>query len=573
MSNGLSRIGDHLVDRQLVTAEDLDKALATQLNTGERLGAVLIRQGSVSEDDLLAALANLLDTSLWDLAELPPSEEALALVPVVECARRKVVPVAVEDGVLLLAMTDVIDIEALDSIAVRLEMPVKPVLVSERALTRALGNLTGLGDMGELVSRALEVVKDSDIGPYEDRLITAEDTAPVMSLVNHLILDAIAMQASDVHIEPCRDRVEVRVRMDGHLHTMREFPTRLLSTVVARLKIMAELDITESRRPQDGRFSVRLDKRSIDVRVSVLSTFYGQRVVMRILDVSVASRSLEDLGFTSQNEAMFKELISRPYGMILVTGPTGSGKTTTLYSALNEIKDSSRNFMTCEDPIEYDMDGVAQSQINEKAGLTFPSQLRAILRQDPDVVLVGEIRDVETAQTAIRASVTGHLVLSTLHCNDAIGALPRLFDMGAEPFMLSTSLVGVVAQRLIRVLCPACKKKDAPTSQEVAIWNRYDLSGDLKKVWRPSGCKQCFGVGYRGRAGVHEVLAVTPELASKIADRASFTSLATTAQKYGYRPMQADTLLRVKTGQTSFEEARRVLAFDTFNQDQVGLAA
>lgn len=211
MSNGLSRIGDHLVDRQLVTAEDLDKALATQSNTGEMLGAVLIRQGSVSEDDLLAALANLLDTSLWDLTEFPPTKEALALVPVVECARHKVVPVAVENGVLLLAMTDVIDIEALDSIAVKLEMPVKPVLVSERLLTRALGNLTGLGDMGELVSRALEVVKDSDVGPYEDRLITAEDTAPVMSLVNHLILDAIAMQASDVHIEPCRDRVEVRV--------------------------------------------------------------------------------------------------------------------------------------------------------------------------------------------------------------------------------------------------------------------------------------------------------------------------------------------------------------------------
>ncbi|MCH8978489.1 MAG: type II/IV secretion system protein [Armatimonadetes bacterium] len=573
MNKGQIRIGDLLLDRQLVSQEDLDKALATQMNTGERLGAVLIRQNAVSEEDVLVALANLLDTRLWDLVESPPSEEALALVPVSECAEHKVVPVAVEDGVLLLAMADVIDIEALDSIAMRVEMPVKPVLASERVITRELGFMTGLGDMGDLVSRALEVVGDSGIESHDEKLITAEDTAPVMTLVNQLILDAIAMKASDVHIEPGRNRVEVRVRMDGHLHTMREFPKRLLPMVVARIKIMAELDISENRRPQDGRFSVHFDEKAINVRVSFISTYHGERAVMRILDGSVAARSLDDLGFTQENEALFKELVKRPYGMVLVTGPTGSGKTTTLYAALNAIRDSSRNFMTCEDPVEYDIDGIAQSQINEKAGMTFASQLRAILRQDPDIVLIGEIRDRETAQTALQASVTGHLVLSTLHCNDAIGALPRLFDMGAEPYLLSTSLICVVSQRLVRALCPSCKREEAPTPQEVALWKQYGLKGNLKKVWRHNGCKQCFGVGYQGRVGVHEVLTVTPEFASQIAERASFASLLATAQKYGYRSIQADTLSRVKSGQTSFEEARRVLAFDTFDQAQADVAA
>ncbi len=567
------RIGDLLLERKLVRQEDIDTALETQRKTGERFGAALLRLGLISEEGLLAALADLLDTERWDLAANPPTEEALALVPVSECAKHKVIPVAVLDGVLMLAMADVVDVEALDGIAASVEGPVKPVLVSDKLLSEKLAEIAGMGDIGDIVTRALDVVSEWSAREEEDEPITEGDTAPVVSLVNQLLIDAFSMQASDVHIEPCRDRVEVRVRMDGHLHTVREIPSSLLPVVAARIKILAELDIAESRRPQDGRFNVRIEEKSIDVRVSVLPTLYGQRVVMRLLDGSVATRTLEQLGFTEENRALFGDLVSRPYGLVLVTGPTGSGKTTTLYAALNELKDSTKNLMTCENPIEYDVDGVAQSQVNEKAGLTFPLQLRAILRQDPDIVLIGEIRDRETAETAIRASMTGHLVLSTLHCNDAIGALPRLFDMGAEPYLLSTSLAGVVAQRLVRVLCPHCKVESDPTEAEKQAWRNYGQHGGIGSVWRHCGCKRCFGVGYKGRVGVHEILPITPKLARAVAERAPVEVIAATARKYGYHSIQADALLRVSDGQTSFDEARRVVAFDMIEAADERLAA
>jgi type IV pilus assembly protein PilB len=328
---------------------------------------------------------------------------------------------------------------------------------------------------------------------------------------------------------------------------------------------MADLDITNRRHPQDGRIEFRRDGVSTDLRVSILPTQFGSRVVMRILDRSVALKSLDDLGFNPRNAKVFRRLISKPYGIILVTGPTGSGKTTTLYAAVNEIKSDFANFMTCEDPIEYTLPGVNQSQVDERSGVTFASQLRAILRQDPDAILVGEIRDAETAETAIRAAMTGHLVLSTLHCNDAPGAIPRLINMGMDPFLVSTSLVGIVGQRLLRALCPHCKSRRTPTEDELATLISCGIQ-KVDHVWDAVGCQVCQNSGYLGRFGVHEVMAVTEQVSDLIAKESSLELLRDAAAPYGYRPMGADAAWRVARGETTLEEARRLVSIDPFEK-------
>jgi type IV pilus assembly protein PilB len=398
---------------------------------------------------------------------------------------------------------------------------------------------------------------------------------PVVGLVNQLISDAIRMKASDIHIEPRAGAAALRLRIDGELVRCGEIPAKLMPMVVTRIKVMAKLDIVEFRVPQDGRIRVNLDGRGIDLRVSVLPNHHGQRVVMRILDQATALKKLDQMGFHPNNLGIFRTLIQKPYGMILVTGPTGSGKTTTLYGALNELKRVGTNIMTCEDPVEYDLEGINQSQVNDKVGLTFAMQLRAILRQDPDIVLVGEIRDHETAQTAIRAAMTGHLVLSTLHCNDAPSAVPRLLDMGVDPFLLSTSLIGVMAQRLVRRLCPECRRQGVPTGQELTLMNHYLGEVGVPLVWRPGGCPKCANTGIVGRMAVHEVMPITTEVGKKIAACASMDELRDAAARFGYRTMQHDALDRVVNGTTSIEEAMRLIYFDTFEAaaDSPGPAA
>lgn len=558
---GRIRIGDLLLSRGLATEEQISAALITQRDTKERLGSVLVRTGVVSEHNLLSALSELLDTPIWDLEDYPPSAELLSLIPAETCAKYSLLPVKLNWDSLLVAMLDVDDIEAVDLLAHLTKKHIKPVLVSEAQLMKTLLEVVGEPDLvGGFVDKALEIVGESRNVEFEEAVITEEGTAPVINLVNQIMAEAISMKASDVHLEPRESRVDVRFRMDGLLHVVKSFPPKLLSMVVARIKIMAELDMVENRMPQDGRFTAIFDGKRIDVRVSVLPNRHGQRIVMRILDGSVASRQLEELGFSDENSSRFRDLINTPYGMVLVTGPTGSGKTTTLYASVNQLRDSTKNIMTCEDPIEYDIDGVNQSQINERVGLTFASQLRAMLRQDPDVVLVGEIRDLETLQTAVRASMTGHLVLSTLHCNDAIGALPRLFDMGAEPYMLSTSLLGVTAQRLIRRLCPDCREETEPTDGVRAIFKEY-APGIRPRTYRRVGCSLCHQIGIKGRIGVHEVISVTPELSSAIANRAPVEVLNAIVARMGIQSLREDTLQKVALGETSIDEAKRLLAF------------
>jgi len=331
--------------------------------------------------------------------------------------------------------------------------------------------------------------------------------------------------------------------------------------VVARVKIMADLDVADHRLPQDGRIPVTLGKKQLDLRVSVLPCKHGARIVFRVLDRSSALKRLDELGFNDQNVSLFRSLIEKPYGIVLVTGPTGSGKTTTLYAALNEIRDEGTNIITCEDPIEYEIPGISQSQVHEKIGLTFAAQLRSILRQDPDVILVGEMRDTETAEIAIRAALTGHLVLSTLHCNDAAGAIPRLADMGVAPYLVATSIIGVVAQRLLRVLCPHCKRLEKPTERDRILMRVFER--EMDQVYTPVGCEMCLGRGFLGRMAVHEILPVSEEMTRTIISGATADVLRNQAVSLGFRPMQEDAFDRVQKGLTTFEEARRLIFFDS----------
>ncbi|MBS1707594.1 MAG: Flp pilus assembly complex ATPase component TadA [Armatimonadetes bacterium] len=568
------RIGDLLVENGLVTPDDVTRALEVQKETREPLGAIFLRLGLVSETDLLEALSELLQIPVWDLQGCPPTAEALECVPQNVCQQFKAVPVHCLGDDLYVAMANVDDVAASDAMAQIAKKRIKPVLVRKSQLDTYLGTVApeALGQVDDLVSRALEIAADHSVEDDDESILTIEGTAPVISLVNQIIAQAIVLKASDIHIEPRRDRVDVRYRIDGLMHEAQNFPPKLHPMVVARIKIMGELDIVENRLPQDGHLTAKLENRSVDIRVSLLPNRHGSRVVMRIMDSSAMSLSLEDLGFSDVNLNTWRGLIDNPYGLLLVTGPTGSGKTTTLYSAMKTIAGPTRNIMTCEDPIECDLDGVNQSQVNERIGLTFARQLRAILRQDPDVVLVGEIRDAETLQTAIRASMTGHLVLSTLHCNDAIGALPRIFDMGAEPYLLSTSLLGVVAQRLVRKLCPNCRE-EAPVSAEDAALIQHYLGQSPSHLWSAKGCQACAGIGFKGRTGVHEIFRITQGVASHIARRATIEEITAQARRDGMVTIQEDALNKVLSGVTSIAEARRLVAFNDCVTGQTVLRA
>jgi type IV pilus assembly protein PilB len=376
---------------------------------------------------------------------------------------------------------------------------------------------------------------------------------PAVQMVNAMLSDAIRMAASDIHIEPRKSFVEVRMRVDGVLQVWKNLPKDLQDVCTARIKVMAELDINEKRLPQDGRITISIPGRTIDLRISTLPVLYGEKVVMRLLDRGMSIRPLEQLDFSPHNKVAFEDLIHQPLGLLLVTGPTGSGKTTTLYSALNVLRNTAVNIVTCEDPIEYDMEGINQSAVFEKVGLTFARQLRAILRQDPDIILVGEIRDAETAEIAFRAAMTGHLVLSTLHSNDAPTSVTRLIDMGVPPFLISSGLIGMVAQRLVRRLCPYCRRQAPPTPHQAL---QLTIDPNIP-IWHPVGCQHCDGSGYKGRIGVHEVVRVDEVFERLIVDQAPGGVLRQAAQRAGMIPMREDAIAKIRGGMTSVEDVMR----------------
>ena len=564
MSNHRKRLGDVLISLKLITPMQLQEAIEAQKLRPEPIGKILVRHGYLSEDLLLNALAAQYGVWPWRLEEAPPDPAAVIKLPAHVCRQHQVLPLGIRGDLLLLGMADPHNLDALDLARNYTGMRIEPVLCDSDRLLRAIeeGYSTKKTNdsVDELVDQALKDFRVDAKARPSGNSITEVDTRPVVGLVNQMLTEAIREGASDIHVEPRQDRVDIRFRVDGELQKVREFPISLLPMFVTRLKIMAEMDIVEFRVPQDGRVAVVIDGRNVDLRVSVLPNYHGQRIVLRVLDKSNSLKSLDEIGFTGANLDIFRNLVSKPYGMFLVTGPTGSGKTTTLYAALKELKRPTNNVMTCEDPVEYEVDGVNQSQVNEKVGLTFARQLRAILRQDPDIVLVGEIRDAETAETAVRAALTGHMVLSTLHCNDAPSALPRLMDMHIDPFLLSTSLIGVMAQRLLRKLCPKCATERMTTDEERALFEAYGMS--LRTIKSAVGCPACNMAGYRGRTAVHEILSIPPPVAKLLAARGSIEEVRAEAVRYGYVPMQHGALQMVATGLTSLEEARRVVFLD-----------
>lgn len=565
------RLGELLISLRLINKHQLEQGLELQQQSPAPLGSILVGLGFISEDQLLNALAAQMGVSPWRLDEQAVNKAAVGRLTQHMARLYQVLPVDIKGDLLVLAMRNPLDIDAIDLIHNLTNMRIEPVLVDAdrlvKAIEEAYSSFRPEADLGGLVMQAVnqaDASKPADVISESDE---KDQTKPVIGLVNQILTDAITMGASDIHLEPRGKRVDVRFRIDGEIRKVRDFPSTIMPMLTTRIKIMSELDIVEFRVPQDGRFSMKINAREIDFRVSVLPNHHGQRIALRVLDKSHSLKKLNELGFEEEHLETFRSLIEKPYGMLLMSGPTGSGKTTTLYAALADLKADRRIIMTCEDPIEYEIDGVNQSQVFEKVGLTFAVQLRAILRQDPDIILVGEIRDGETAQTAIRAAMTGHLVLSTVHCNDAPSAVPRLLDMDIDPFLLSTSVIGVASQRLIRTLCPHCKTAKKASKQEMDILESVIPSLNYQvETMQPVGCGQCHNTGYKGRTCVSEIMQVSPEVATAIADRASLDTIREIAAKSGYRAMKYSAINLVVNGETTIAEAKRHVFFDSFGQ-------
>jgi len=525
----------------------------------------LLKQGLISETDLVLAIADYLDMQPISLERFSPDPSLMELLPKETWKSFKVLPISKFGSRLTIAMADPFNIVGIEIIQARTNLELVPVVAREQEIDNILDQYTNdstevlediLKDMAE--EGEVEVDQESLDEADLDEILETAGEAPVIRIVNSILIEALRKQASDIHIEPMEKALRLRNRIDGVLYESPSPPKTLQNAIISRLKIMASLDIAERRIPQDGRFKIKALGKEVDVRVSVLPTVHGEKVVMRILDKTALAPNLEALGLDELSLDNFSYALSQPYGMILVTGPTGSGKTTTLYSALQQINNSGINIITTENPVEYQLEGINQVQINPAVGLTFASALRAILRQDPDVVMVGEIRDKETASIAVEAALTGHMVLSTLHTNDAAGAIARLIDMGIEPFMISSSLLLTQAQRLFRKLCPVCKKEiDIPI--EILEKNRIDpnkFSGT--QFYKKVGCPKCNGIGYKGRASVMEILLVNDVIRRTILENPEADKIAEVAIANGMRTLREAGFDRVREGMTTIEEILRV---------------
>jgi type IV pilus assembly protein PilB len=520
----------------------------------------LVQDGILTETQVASARAAQLGLPFLDLSEYPVDRAAVALVPIALLRRHNVLPVGREGDRLLLAMADPQDVLALDDVRANVRMDVRPVMAERSDLMTAINRFVRAdGELSDLTSALVEESTTSNaLVPTNE---PAEDDVPIVRFVNLLISQAIQDHASDIHIEPAELDVRVRYRIDGVLHEMQRAPKNIQNGVISRLKIMSDIDIAERRKPQDGRMSVMHGGRQIDLRVATLPTVFGEKVVMRILDNSSTGMGMEQLHLLERNAAVYKQSYTKPYGMILVTGPTGSGKSTTLYTTLHAVARPEINVITVEDPVEYRMAGINQVQVNPKAGLTFASALRSILRSDPDVVLLGEIRDHETAQIAIEAALTGHLVLSTLHTNDAPSAITRLTEMDIEPFLVGSALDCVVAQRLARRLCDKCKQAyQHPPAELEALRFAYDPSYGIPEIYRPIGCSSCSNTGYRGRIALHEVMYVSEDIERLAVARASSAEITRLAVAQGMSTLRQDGWAKILLGMTSIEEILRVVA-------------
>jgi general secretion pathway protein E len=565
---GERRLGEILVEMGAIQPDRLEEALQVQREKGGKIGEILLKLKAIEEADLYRALGIAFGMRYLPKLELSTIDSTLvSKVPINFDKKNLIVPLKRNDSTIEVAIADPHNLYPVDDVALLFGSRVEPILASPSSIVEVINALyerssdtaeSMMGDLEEQID--LDSVATGLDEPID--LLEAEDEAPIIRLVNSLLYQAVKERASDIHIEPAERELVVRFRVDGVLYDIIRPPKRIQSSVASRIKIMGGLNIAEKRLPQDGGFRIKIAGKDIDIRLSAIPTFFGERIVMRLLDRSSVLIGLEELGFSKDYLGVMHRLIGLSHGILLVTGPTGSGKTTTLYAALSRINKPGINIITVEDPVEYQLKGIGQVQVNPKIELTFASALRSILRQDPDVIMIGEIRDLETAEIAIQASLTGHLVFSTLHTNDAAGAITRLVDMGVEPFLVSSSVVAILAQRLIRLVCKECGERYEPTDaelQEIGL-ERNQLSEG--KLYRAQGCQKCLKTGYMGRSGIYELLLVDDAIRGMVTGNVDSMSIRKEAVQKGMRTLREDGALKVAQGETTIEEVLRVTQED-----------
>ncbi|PLR93708.1 GspE/PulE family protein [Bacillus sp. T33-2] len=550
MKHTRQRLGDLLVGAGLITEDQLQATLKEK-SASQKLGDALLQRGLITEQQLIEVLEFQLGIPHISLYRYPFDTSLFSLVPKETAKRNLVIPLKKEGDRLFVAMADPMDFFTVDDLRLSTGFLIETAIATKDDIIRAINKYYDIDEgFEELIGADLPGLE-----PVIEEKITEADS-PIVRLVNQLLSNAATAKASDIHIDPQETKVVIRYRIDGILRVERILPKHMQSVLTARIKIMANLDITENRMPQDGRFKANLDFHPVDLRVSTLPTVFGEKIVMRILDMGSTLNDINKLGLNKLNLARFTHMISKPNGIVFITGPTGSGKSSTLYAALNKLNNEEVNIITIEDPVEYQLEGINQIQVNPNVGMTFAAGLRSILRQDPNIIMVGEVRDRETVEVAVRASLTGHLVLSTLHTNDALSSVTRMIDMGVEPFLVASSLSGVVAQRLVRKVCRDCAESHSPTKREIDIFAKRGMQ--VEQVWRGRGCASCNMSGYRGRIAIHEVLSVNEELRRAIMNEESVARLREIAVKNKTIFLIDDGLLKVKQGMTTTEEVLRV---------------
>ncbi|MED4603479.1 ATPase, T2SS/T4P/T4SS family [Paenibacillus validus] len=547
------RIGDLLVEAGLLTPEQLSTALQEQRETKMRLGEFLINRNYITEQQLIEVLEFQLGIPHIQLYRQKIDPKVINLIPQRLAEQHQVLPVRTEGNKLILAMADPLDYFAIDELRMSTGLRIEPTIAARDELQRAIKRYYGLQESVEQISQILQNREIEEARPQTRE----DDDSPVVKTVNQIIIQAVQIGASDIHIDPQEDSLRIRYRVDGVMRTERSLPPHMQSVIIARVKIMANLNVAERRLPQDGRVEMDIEFRKVDIRISTLPTIHGEKVVMRVLDLGSALTDIEKLGLSEHNLGLFMKGIQGAHGVVLITGPTGSGKTTTLYSALSRLNHEDVNIITIEDPVEYQLQGINQVQVNPVTGLSFARGLRAILRQDPNIVMIGEIRDVETAEIAVRAAMTGHMVLSTLHTNSAVNAITRLIDMGVEPFLVSSSVNSIVAQRLVRRVCPSCSVAYSPSEDERKLFEAHGFEAQTLK--KGQGCAECGRSGYRGRLAIHEILTLDDTLRSMILQKRPDSDYRAYALTQSYVPLVKDGLAKAAAGYTTLSEIFRVI--------------
>lgn len=548
------KLGELLLYSNKITKEQLNKALRQQKTTGQKIGEILVNEGYVTDNEIMEVLEFQLGIPHVDLEKYIIKPEVVLEIPENIARRYELIAIDKKKDYLLVAMSDPLNFFAIDDIKMLTKSEIQIAISSREAIIKNIDKFYRKESTEKMLREFKESYEVDSIEGLEEKELLEVATAPIVKLINSIIQQAIDMRSSDIHIEPCDEDIRIRFRIDGDLHEIMRLSITSLSPIITRIKIMGKMNIAEKRIPQDGRVETKINGNEIDIRISTIPTVYGEKVVLRLLDRSNFMFSKDELGFTKKNLETFDEILRQPYGMILVTGPTGSGKTTTLYAVLKELNKDDKNIITIEDPVEYKLRGVNQMQINPKAGLTFATGLRSILRQDPDIIMVGEIRDSETAEIAVRAAITGHLVLSTLHTNDSVSSVIRLVDMGVEPYLVSSAIIGVVSQRLVKELCPDCKIPYEASYSEKSL---LGLDTEQKIIlYKPKGCNKCNN-GYKGRRAVHEILTVDECMRQLIDKGASIDELRNAAEKQGMVSLLRNSVDLAIEGLTTTEEVLR----------------